>query len=162
MSMERLIEPHLKTLLLNARLAENCLEGVDDVVACKRLTSNTNHMAFVFCHLVDVRYDLTRVLGIDVDCPFKELFDKVRSVDDMLEVPALADLRAAWAAVTALVAERLAEAAAAELLEPSGQTFPNEDSTRLGALAFLLQHEAYHIGQLGLLRKALGFMPMHY
>jgi hypothetical protein len=118
--MERLIEPHLKTLLLNARLAENCLEGVDDVVACKRLTGNTNHMAFVFCHLV------------------------------------------AWAAVTALVAERLAEVAAAELLEPSGQTFPNEDSTRLGALAFLLQHEACHIGQLGLLRKALGFRPMHY
>ena len=160
--MERLIEPHLKTLLLNARLAENCLEGVDDVTACKRLTGNTNHMAFVFCHLVDVRYYLARMLGIDAACPFKELFDKVRSVDDMREVPALADLRAAWTAVTAIVAERLAEVAADELLEQTGQSFPNEDSTRLGALAFLLQHEAYHIGQLGLLRKALGFGPMRY
>ena len=160
--MERLIEAHLKSLLLNTRLLENCLDGVDDATACKRLSRDTNHMAFLVCHLVDSRYYLARLLGIDAECPFKEQFDKVQSVDDMLEVPALADLRAAWTAATALVAERLAEVGADELLEPSGQSFPNDDRTRLGAVAFLLQHESYHIGQLGLLRKALGFPPMRY
>ncbi len=50
--MERLIDAHLKALLLN--MLENCLEGVDDVTACKWLTGNTNHMAFLYCHLVDV------------------------------------------------------------------------------------------------------------
>ena len=160
--MQRLIEAHYKTLLLNTRLLVNCLEGVDDTVACQRLNAHTNHIAFLVCHLVDARYFLSRLLGSDAECPFKEQLDKVRSVDDMREVPALADLRAAWATATALLSERFAEISDAELLEPSGQKFPNEDRTRLGAVAFLLQHEAYHIGQVALLRKALGLGPMRY
>lgn len=158
--MERLIEVHQKSLLLNTRLLENCLDGVDDAMASRRLNADTNHMAFLVCHLVDARYALARLLGSDVECPFKELFDKVRTVDDMLDVPALADLRAAWAMATAILSERFAEFDESELLEPSGRKFPNEDSTCLGAIAFLLQHEAYHIGQVALLRKAFGLGPM--
>lgn len=60
------------------------------------------------------------------------------------------------------VACERAEISDAELLEPSGQKFPNADRTRLGAVAFLLQHEAYHIGQVALLRKAFGLGPMRY
>jgi uncharacterized damage-inducible protein DinB len=36
------------------------------------------------------------------------------------------------------------------------------DGSVLGAVAFLAQHESYHMGQLGLLRKALGYPPMSY
>lgn len=160
--MSRLIEVHTKTLLLNTRLLANCLDGVDDDTACRRLNADTNHIAFLVCHLVDARYHLARVLGSDEECPFNEQLDSVRSVDEMREVPALADLRAAWATATAILSERFEEISDVELLEASGQKFPNEDRTRLGAVAFLLQHEAYHIGQVALLRKALGLGPMRY
>lgn len=33
---------------------------------------------------------------------------------------------------------------------------PVEDKTIMGGFAFLISHESYHVGQLGLLRKELG------
>jgi hypothetical protein len=36
------------------------------------------------------------------------------------------------------------------------------DRTLLGALAFLAQHESYHVGQLALLRKYAGLPAMRY
>jgi uncharacterized damage-inducible protein DinB len=40
--------------------------------------------------------------------------------------------------------------------------FPIEDNTKFGALTFMVQHETYHIGQLGILRRALGLPAMKY
>ena len=40
--------------------------------------------------------------------------------------------------------------------EESGLPFPAPGPTRLDALIFLAQHEAYHLGQMGLLRRVCG------
>jgi hypothetical protein len=40
--------------------------------------------------------------------------------------------------------------------------FPLGDSTELGLMAFLVQHDSYHIGQLGFLRRQLGKPAMAY
>ena len=160
--MERRIEALQKLLLLDTRLLENCLDGVDDDLARKRLTSNTNHIGFIVCHVVDSRYSLARMLGSDAECPFQEMLEDVRSVEDMREVPALADLRHAWAAVSAILSERFVEITESELREPCAIEFPVDDRTLLGGVAFLLQHEAFHLGQLAFLRKALGLGPMRY
>jgi uncharacterized damage-inducible protein DinB len=36
------------------------------------------------------------------------------------------------------------------------------DTSRLGLIAFLTQHDSYHIGQLAFLRRQLGRSPMAY
>jgi len=159
--MERRIEALQKLLLLDTRLLENCLDGVDDELARRRLTSNTNHIGFVVCHVVDSRYFLARMLGSDAECQFKQQLEGVRSVEDMREIPALADLRHAWAGVSAILSERFSEITEGELCEPYAHQFP-VDRTLLGGVAFLLQHEAFHLGQLAFLRKALGLGPMRY
>lgn len=41
----------------------------------------------------------------------------------------------------------------------AGKKSPGEDNTILGRIAFLLHHESYDIGQLGLWRKQLGTRP---
>jgi hypothetical protein len=45
---------------------------------------------------------------------------------------------------------------------PHGTKFPIEDASRLGLLAFLVQHDSYHIGQLSWLRKYAGLPAMKY
>jgi uncharacterized damage-inducible protein DinB len=40
--------------------------------------------------------------------------------------------------------------------------FPTATPTILGVLAFLVQHDSYHIGQLALLRRQVGLPPMSY
>jgi uncharacterized damage-inducible protein DinB len=42
------------------------------------------------------------------------------------------------------------------------QALPGADGTVLGALAFLAQHESYHVGQVALLRRQLGLPAMSY
>ena len=48
------------------------------------------------------------------------------------------------------------------LATPSPQRFPVDDGTLLGGLAYLVQHDAYHIGQVALLRRQLGHPAMSY
>jgi hypothetical protein len=40
--------------------------------------------------------------------------------------------------------------------------FPIGDATVLGLIAFMVQHDSYHIGQLALLRKHYGLPAMRY
>ncbi len=160
--MQRTMEAHEKTLLLNTRLFDNCLHGVDDDTARRRPNEHTNHMAFLACHLVDARYFLAKLLGSEAACPFAAQLEGVRSVEEMHDVPSLVDVRAAWAASTAILSERFAELSEDELRRPTEQEFPIEDRTLLGAIAFLLQHEAYHIGQLAFVRKFFALGPMLY
>ncbi len=48
------------------------------------------------------------------------------------------------------------------LRSESPQTFPVDDHTTLDGMVFFLEHEAYHLGQLGFLRKSLGLGSMKY
>jgi uncharacterized damage-inducible protein DinB len=48
------------------------------------------------------------------------------------------------------------------LEEPNVHRFPLEDTSRLGLIAFLAQHDAYHLGQIGFIRRQLGKPPMSY
>jgi len=40
--------------------------------------------------------------------------------------------------------------------------FPISDTTALGMITFLTQHDSYHIGQVGFLRRQLGKPAMTY
>jgi hypothetical protein len=42
------------------------------------------------------------------------------------------------------------------LAKPAGRTLPDGSDTLGGALRFMVWHEAYHLGQLGLLRRLAG------
>ena len=43
---------------------------------------------------------------------------------------------------------------------PAPQWLRSQDGTLLGGLAFAAMHEAYHVGQMGFLRKWLGLDPI--
>lgn len=50
----------------------------------------------------------------------------------------------------------MAEATDMQLAAPAPRALPIADKSVLGALTFLTYHEGYHLGQIALLRKALG------
>jgi len=64
--------------------------------------------------------------------------------------------------VTRDILERIAELLEGMLQGQSEQQLPTDDRTLLGAISFLLHHESYHIGQMGLLRRLLGYPSMSY
>jgi uncharacterized damage-inducible protein DinB len=150
------------TLDLNTRLFLNTLEGVDDAVATTRPNGDTNHLAFLACHLLDARHYMASFTGLETDKPFKEILDEAATIDDIAEFPKLGEIKAAWEEVSVVLADHLSELSEEELGKDSSQAFPIEDGTVFGAVTFLLQHESYHIGQLSLLRRFFGLPPMKY
>jgi uncharacterized damage-inducible protein DinB len=160
--MESVVAPLKRTLDLNTRLLVNALDGLDDEAAQKRI-HGTNHVAFLACHLVDTRHYLARALGLESESPFKEALEEARGIDDVKEFPGLDAIRDAWKDVSGTLSTRLAALTAADLEKPAEAAFPIEEGgTTLGCLTFLLQHDSYHLGQVALLRRALGFPAMSY
>jgi uncharacterized damage-inducible protein DinB len=155
------IAPLAAILRLNTGLLLNCVEGLDDTVAGRRVTDRTNSIAFLTVHLVKSRHHIAGILGALLPSPLPPGIGEARSLDDAGPLPPMADLVAAWEAVSAHLAVRV-ERLDTPVLAQTAAAFPGSDGTVLGALAFLVQHESYHIGQMALLRRQLGLPAMTY
>lgn len=158
------VEPLYQTFRIGTGLFRNCLVGVDDNMARRRLTDDTNNLIFLACHLTDGRFFIRQLLGGRYDPPFPELAD-VRSVDEMPDPPP----------TLSVVLDRWTEIS--QRLDPLFHTLSDEDLAAEAAfrgypkdmpqtveplLTFLLHHEGYHIGQMALLRKGFGLPAMRY
>lgn len=147
---------------LNTRLFTNALADLDEVDATARPNGHTNNVAFIAGHLVESRAWTARLAGANAPAPFGGVLEHAMTIDDVGTLPRLDAIRAAWPEVTASLAGALELLDAGRLEAPTSQRFPGVPDTMLGALVFLGHHEAYHIGQLGLLRKYLGLEAMAY
>lgn len=147
---------------LNTRLFRNCLDGVSDENAIVRPNGATNNLSFIACHLVDARHFMAGFLGLDASNPLADLLATARSVDDVPELPSMKRIRHAWDQVSRDLEACMNDLDFDDITAPSHHRFPVDDPSIGGAIAFLVQHESYHIGQLALLRKFLGYPAMTY
>lgn len=159
--MDARLEPLAALFDLNTDLALNCLAGIDPAAAGQHPPS-LNSMAFLLAHITDSRHYLAAWLGQPLDNPLASALRDARGIDDAGPLPPLDQLRRHWEAISAHLAAAFSTAPAELLNESSPQRFPIADDTRLGAIAFLAQHESYHIGQMGLLRRQAGREGMQY
>ncbi|MFN8395405.1 MAG: DinB family protein [Bacteroidia bacterium] len=143
---------------LQTRLFRNTLDGVTDAEAGNRPSAHSNHIKFIAGHLVFTRLMMKDFAGLPSDDRFNQ-FDK--NMDPNAEYLPMATILAKWdeisgplsAALQNLPAEMLG--ADAPFLVPTGKSIQD-------LLDFLMHHEAYHIGQLGILRKFAGKEAMKY
>ena len=160
--MDQRIAPLADMLKMNTRLYRNCLAGLTDEQAKVRPTGATNSAAFVAAHLVDSRYYLLSSIGGKGTSPLKGAKGGFNKIDDVESYPPLAEIQKAWTAAGKALKERFDAMKAAELDAPLDPGFPIDNQTLLGLLTFMTQHESYHLGQLGLLRKYAGLEAMEY
>ena len=154
--------PIAEIFRLNTRLLHNCLDGMGEASARARPVADANSAAFIAAHVADTRFAIAAWLGAALPNPLAPALAEARGIDDVRELPPLSEVRAAWDAASEAIDARLAALTAAELDAPAPQRFPAGGPTLLGALAFLAQHDSYHVGQLALLRKAAGLPAMRY
>jgi uncharacterized damage-inducible protein DinB len=105
---------------------------------------------------------MAKLLDASIPNPIGERLADARSADDVTDLPTLEELRAAWTVVASHLDVELQAASASQLQEPSPQRFPVDDPSVAAGLAFLVHHESYHLGQIGLLRRQLGYGAMSY
>jgi hypothetical protein len=114
-----------------------------------------NPALWILAHLIVSKRGLLRALGAGPDKePWEALAGRGGSGD--AELPAAILLLPAWQADNAALATRLEGLDAAAAGAPSPRTLPDGSTTVGGMARFLQFHEAYHLGQIGLLRRQCG------
>ncbi|NNE07429.1 MAG: DinB family protein [Gemmatimonadetes bacterium] len=111
-------------------------------------------VAWALGHLVNYRYYMMSLLGAEEQSPLAEIITDTAT--DGAEYPAMDVLLAAWNEAAGKVEKAIADVTDEYLLAKPGEG-PHGEQTRLGTLAFYVWHEAYHVGQIGTLRKAMGY-----
>ncbi len=149
-------------IALNTRLFHNGLTGVDDYIARRRTHARANNIAFVALHLVSARFYFGRFLGLAIVDPYEAQMADVETIEQVTSFPPIDHLRDAWNHASDAVLEHIVSMPDARWSETSTVTFPIAGTSRLECATFLLHHESYHLGQLGMLRKQAGLPAMAY
>ena len=149
-------------LNLNTRLFRNCLIDIDDVTAMKRMDDNTNPPAFIASHVLDARFFIAKKLKIDAVNPFDKILTDIQTIRDVKSLPPVREILKVREVVAQEIERKFVTITKSELYVSVSFNFPVDDKTLSGGIAFLLQHESYHIGQMAFLRRQLGLPAMSY
>jgi hypothetical protein len=136
-----------------AQLLRTAVEGLSDDQLRRKGSPSNNDMLWVAAHLTTVRYIMAGLLGLGLEKPWGTRFD--RGVEPDGPEPAIDEILARLDEVSAALAARYEQLGDGELGAPSGR-FPSTDRTIGGAIHCLTSHDAYHLGQLGFLRRMVG------
>lgn len=110
-------------------------------------------------HLVTSRYHVLQLLGHKQEIPWQGRYE--RAVDPVeQESVTIERIVGAWDLVTPRMLSAMATADKRKLQTAPSSPFPTIEQSTLAALAFMANHEAYHIGQLSYVRRCLGKPPL--
>lgn len=112
-------------------------------------------IAWTIGHLCHYKVQALGLLGHPKASPFAVQFDRTAASDGG-DYPRLAALLESFAAGHRDLRAALDAASAAQLDAPMPGAGPHDEKRVLDTLLFLAWHEAYHIGSIGAIRKALG------
>ncbi len=160
--MQPQIAPLAAILDLNTDLLLNCLDGLSEAEAKQCLAAGGNSVAFLAAHLTDSRHFLAARVGSSLANPMTRYLADARSIEEIREWPSLDEMRTAWRAISDHLQRVLADLTATDVSRPNSHRFPIADPTLVGVLAFLVQHDSYHVGQAAFLRRQLGKPAMSY
>jgi uncharacterized damage-inducible protein DinB len=119
--------------------------------------NDSNHLMWVMGHLVVHRGRTLNLLGGDWNSSWAPLFARgAQRVDDN-EYPSCEEMRAAWNKVSAELLNAVRSAPPDVLAESAPTGPPSFDGKLSGTVAFFAFHDTYHAGQIGFLRKWLGY-----
>ena len=136
------------------RLFVRALEGAPRAALLRRPGGAGNPMLWIAGHATFVRSQFVGLLGSPHPLTWGELFTRRGSSADESRWPEVGEVLAAWDTIAASLQARLAELPEDDLLATSEA--PSLDGTLLGAVSLLAFHDAYHVGQLGMLRAHAG------
>lgn len=131
----------------------HALDNLKKEDALKRPTEHSNHINWLLGHILHCRFMLANMLGIKAENPFGNTY---WTAIENKDYPGLNDLVTQFPGISSLLVERLAGMSNEQL-----DATPAKGQPSLAEMvAFFIYHEAYHIGQIGYARKAIGLGAM--
>ncbi|HEX6981697.1 MAG TPA: DinB family protein [Balneolaceae bacterium] len=161
--MEKLL---LNQFDLHHRLYNNVLEGFTDEETNQRLNGDKkmNHVKYIAGHLLNSQYGLGVMTGINPEVKWNDLFSVMglSEAKDEIEYPDIEEIKTEWNEMHEEIRKGLEKLTPEVLCTKPPSPF-DRVADSIGELwAFINHHQAYHIGQIGILRRGFGKEPMRY
>ena len=137
------------------------IEGISDKDTHNRLSTKANHIAWLTGSLVEQRYEIANMLGIDRRQDAHELFKQNKGIQDGVTYPPLAAFKKDWENITPRLRDALVNVSD-EKLDESFEMMPGMKMTYYELITFIIYREANCIGQIALWRRLLGYEAMKY
>ncbi|MFH1686447.1 MAG: DinB family protein [bacterium] len=115
-----------------------------------------NSLLWVAGHVVESRYVLGRLIGLEDHWEHGELFARGAKVQDEAVYPEFDVIEAAFGGRSKQLPKRFEELASTQLEAELTIPFPVDKKDVLHSIAFLALHESYHTGQMVYIRRLLG------
>ncbi len=148
---------------LQTRLFNNVAEGISDTESGQRNSEQINNMKWVAGHILHTRLgSMSKLAGLQPDDTYEAKFGRGNSFDPAATYPPIEEIRDRWQATAAAISEGIGKMPEDMAASKSPAQVPIADDTIRGLASFLVSHEAYHIGQLGILRKMVGKDAMSF
>jgi len=145
---------------MHTGLFPKAIDGISEKDAQNRLNTKANHAAWITGSLVQERFEMAKMLGIDMKQKANDLFKDHTGIQDGVSYPALSEFIIDWEKISPVLREALAnvndEKLDANLEMPWGKFLVFD------MITFFTYREANCIGQLALWRRLLGYEPMKY
>jgi hypothetical protein len=141
----------------NADLFKKMVEGIAPDHRLVRPGGNSNSLLWVTGHAVWARGRALQTLGPEWSRPWANLFARGAALVAQDQYPKPQEILNAWDDVSAKLTSVVEGVTPEVLSKPAPQGIPSFDGKLSGTLAFFSIHESYHIGQMGYLRKWLGY-----
>jgi len=142
----------------------NVLDGISEEDTVKRIENKTNHIVWMAGNFINMRYGLAWVLGLQEQDPYNDLFFQGKALDESFKYPGIAELKKNFHEISPKIYQKLLEASDEELDEifEIGMNVPFVKETKLNFTGMCIGREDYLCGQIGLMRKILGYPGMKY
>lgn len=146
---------------VSTNLYLKALHGLDDEALFTRINGTANPIIWIAGHLVQFRSRLTVVLGgAQREISWAGQFVTGSRPGNPSEYPPIGEITAAWREVSADTEACFERLTGEQLLALPPVRVATPDGSLRGAIALFAFHDAYHIGQMGLIRRALGHGPL--
>jgi uncharacterized damage-inducible protein DinB len=141
---------------VNNVLITRALDGLSEDELWRRPSDHSNSMFWLLGHIVHTRGGLLRMLGEDYRTGWGDVFRRGASEVDRQHYPMLPSIERVREDVIGRLRARLASVDDDQLSKPAPTSPAPTITTVRDLIAFLAMHEAYHVGQLGFIRKLMG------
>ncbi len=142
---------------LNVKLLEQALNDIKDEHIHTRPNEHTNSIHWIYGHITSSRYNIAKILRINAEHNFEKLFIRAADLTASEDYPALPEVIDSFNNITEKIKDRFENITEEEFRAKSEYAFPGQEKTVQGSLTFLNFHETFHIGQIALIRKFLGY-----
>ena len=145
---------------ITTNLFIKAMNGVTADEAMRRPGPVSNPLLWLAGHVTHFRTRLLTLVGVPRDFPWGSIFDTGAKVGPASMYPTAEEIVAVWEEMSELLVDRLDTLTEEDLAAPPVARVPSTDATLRGAIGYFSLHEAYHVGQMGYVRKWLGKTPI--